>query len=79
MTAPLRLDVTVNPIRKAQPHLDPALVILYRVTGDSHQLHVPLSELRCHNGHSAKLSGAYWGVVRWVGEQDAPSEEKKKK
>lgn len=52
-------------------------MILNGVTRDSHHLHIPLSELWHQLGHTTELCGAYWGVVCWVGEKDAPPEVEK--
>lgn len=54
-------------------YLNPAMMILHRIAGNCHQLDISLLKLWHQLCHTAQLSGANWGVVSRMGEQDAPA------
>lgn len=54
-------------------NLAPAAVVLNTVDGQSDHLHVAFFELIADHSSTGQLSGAHWGEVPGVGEEDAPS------
>lgn len=52
--------------------LDPSSVALNGVCRETNQLNTTLCELWLKLGESTKLSGADWGVILWVREQNNP-------
>ena len=53
--------------------LDPAIVGVHGVTGQSDHPHIALLKFRDEFCNHAQLSGAHWGEVGRVGEKNTPS------
>ena len=63
----------------SQTHLCPPTVAFSTVAGESEDFAVSFLELVHQLDDAAELCGAHRGVVGWVGEQDGPSGEGRKK